>query len=84
MATTGFDATTLANAKRQLKGQLMLSLESPVSRMHRLAGFVLNGDRFRRLDELLSEIDAVSLDIVAAVTAEFYGPERQSLVRLGP
>ncbi len=80
----GFDAATLAGAKQQLKGQLMLSLESPVSRMHRLAGFVLNGDRFRRLDELLTEIDAVSLDTVAAVAEEFFTPERQSLVRLGP
>ena len=54
--------TELANGKQQLKGQVMLSLESPAARMGRLAGFILHDDRYRPLDEMLSEIDGVTSD----------------------
>jgi predicted Zn-dependent peptidase len=52
--------------------------------MGRLAGFTLHGDRYRPLDEMLAEIDAVTVDDTAAVAAEFFAPDRQSLVALGP
>jgi predicted Zn-dependent peptidase len=84
LAREGLPADELAGGQQQLKGQVMLSLESPSSRMHRLAGTVLHRDRYRRLDEILAEIDAVTVDGVAAVAAEFYAPERWSVVRLGP
>lgn len=80
----GLPASELADGKQQLKGQIMLSLESPVARMGRLAGFTLHDDRYRPLDEMLAEIDAVSAADVAAVAAEFFPPERQTLMRLGP
>ncbi|HJR36137.1 MAG TPA: hypothetical protein VJ817_14370, partial [Gemmatimonadales bacterium] len=70
--------------QQQLKGQVMLSLESPSSRMHRLAGTVLHRDRYRRLDEILAEIDSVTRETVAALAAEYFEPERWSVVRLGP
>ena len=62
----------------------MLGLESPVSRMGRLAGYALSGDKYRTLDQLLAEVDAVTGDEVAALGAEFFAPERQTIVRLGP
>jgi len=62
----------------------MLALESPGARMSRLAGFELYGDRYRPLDEMLREIDGIRPDEVAAVAAEFFAPERQTVVRLGP
>jgi predicted Zn-dependent peptidase len=62
----------------------MLSLESPASRMARLAGFVLHDDEYRTLDQMLTEIAAVTADEVAAVAAEFFAPDRQTVVRLGP
>ena len=80
----GLPADELADGKRQLKGQVMLSLESPGARMGRLAGFVLHGDEYRPLDQMLAEIDAVDAEDVAAVAAEFFAPERQTVVRLGP
>lgn len=83
VAREGLLADDLAGAKQQLKGQVMLSLESPQSRMHRLAGVVLHRDRYRRLDEILSEIDALTGDEIAALAAEFFDPERWSVVRLG-
>jgi predicted Zn-dependent peptidase len=83
LAEEGLPPNELAGGKQQLKGQIMLSLESPMSRMHRLAGVELTRDRYRRLDEILAEIDAVSPEDVRAVAAEFFDPSRQTLVRLG-
>jgi predicted Zn-dependent peptidase len=84
LASEGLPPDELAHGKQQLKGQIMLSLESPVARMGRLAGFTLHEDEYRPLDEMLAEIDAVSVDEVAAVAAEFFAPERQTILRLGP
>jgi predicted Zn-dependent peptidase len=84
LAGEGLPQDELTNGKQQLKGQIMLSLESPGARMARLAGFELYDDRYRPLDEMLSEIDRVSIDDVAAVAGEFFAPERQTVVRLGP
>jgi predicted Zn-dependent peptidase len=33
---------------------------------------------------MLAEIDAVTMDEVAAVASEFFAPDRQTVVRLGP
>jgi predicted Zn-dependent peptidase len=84
LSTSGLSAEQLAAGQRQLKGQVMLSLESPSSRMHRLAGTVLHADRYRRLDEILAEIDAVTVDAVNALAEQYFDPERWSVVRLGP
>ena len=84
LAREGLPMTELINGKQQLKGQVMLSLESPAARMGRLAGFILHDDRYRPLDEMLREIDAVTSEEVAEVAGEFFAPERQTVVRLGP
>ncbi len=84
IAREGLPPDELADGKQQLKGQVMLSLESPSARMGRLAGFVLHEDEYRPLDRMLAEIDAVTADEVAAVAAEYFAPERQTVVRLGP
>jgi predicted Zn-dependent peptidase len=84
LAREGLPLEELAHGQQQLKGQIMLSLESPVARMGRLAGFTLHEDRYRPLDEMLADIDAVTRDDVAAVAAEFFPAERQTMVRLGP
>lgn len=84
LATDGLDPAELEAARQQLKGQVMLSLESPSSRMHRLAGVVLHRDRYRTLDEILAEIDAVSRQELSALAAEYLDPERWTAVRLGP
>jgi predicted Zn-dependent peptidase len=80
----GLPLPELTNGKQQLKGQVMLSLESPAARMSRLAGFILYEDRYRPLDEMLAQIDRVTPDEIAAVAQEFFAPERQTIVRLGP
>lgn len=84
LARESLTTEELVNGRRQLKGQIMLSLESPMSRMHRLAGTALLRDRYRRLDEIQAEVDAVTAEDVAKLAAEFMAPERWSVVRLGP
>jgi predicted Zn-dependent peptidase len=76
--------TELSDGKRQLQGQIMLALENPLSRMGRLAGSELHEEGYRPLDDVLAQIDAVSHEQVAGVAAEFFAPERQTVVRLGP
>ena len=84
VAREGLPADELASAKSQLKGQLTLSLESPSSKMYRAAGTELYGEQYRTLDETLALIDAITQDDVAAVSAEFFAPERQTILSLGP
>jgi len=84
LAGSSLSPEDLAQGKQQLKGQVMLSLESPVSRMNRLATLALHQEPYRPLDAILAEIDAVRAEDVAALTAEYFAPERQTVVRLGP
>jgi predicted Zn-dependent peptidase len=84
LATEGLPEAELSAARQQLKGQVTLSLEAPISRMSRLASLTLHGEPYRPLDAILREIDAVGIDDIAALTAEFFAPERQTVVRLGP
>lgn len=84
VAREGLPANELASAKSQLKGQLTLSLESPSSKMYRAAGTELYGEQYRTLDETLALIDAITQEEVAAVSAEFFAPEKQTILSLGP
>jgi len=84
LAAEGLSATQLAEAKQQLKGQVTLSLESPVARMYRLATVELYGQPYRTIDRILADIDAVNLEGVVGVAGEFFDPARQTMVWLGP
>ena len=84
VAEHGLPADELAMGKSQLKGQLTLSLESVTSRMYRCAGVELYGEPYRTLDEMLALIDGVTAEEIAEVAREFFAPERQTVVSLGP
>jgi len=84
LSAQGLSEVDLAAGKSQLKGQITLSLESPISRMYRAAGVELYGEPYRTLDEVLSLIDAIDVDVVGGICSEFYDPARQTLVSLGP
>jgi predicted Zn-dependent peptidase len=84
LAREGLSAEALEQAKRQTQGQLTLTLESPASRMYRLASFAVHAEPYRGLDATLAEIGALTPDRVAEVAAEFFAPGRQTLVWLGP
>ncbi len=84
LADEGLPPEELADVKQQLKGQVMLSLESSGSRMNRLATLALHGEEYRTLDDLLALIDGVTGAEVADVSREVFSPERQTTVVLGP
>ncbi len=84
LAAEGLPPEELADVKQQLKGQVMLSLESTTSRMNRLATLALHGEDYRPLDDLLALIDGVTGAEVAAVSRDLFSPERQTTVVLGP
>ena len=44
----------------------------------------MHGEPYRRLDATLAEIAALTPERAAEVAAEFFAPERQTLVWLGP
>jgi predicted Zn-dependent peptidase len=84
VAANGMPADELAMGRSQLKGQLTLSLESVTSRMYRCAGVELYGEPYRTLDQMLALIDAITSDDIAAAARDFFAPERQTVVSLGP
>lgn len=83
LAHDGLTSQELAGGKQQLKGQLMLALENPGSRVHRLAGFVLNDDRYRKPDEILAAIDQIENEEINQLAREFFDPARLAVVELG-
>ena len=84
VAARGLPESELAMGKSQLKGQITLSLESVTARMYRCAAVELYGEPYRSLDEMLALVDAVTSEQVAEVAREFFAPERQTVVSLGP
>ena len=80
----GLTPEEIEQGKGQLKGQLTLSLESPAARMYRAAGVVLYDEPYRTLDEMLALVDAIEPGAVHAVAREFFDPDRQTVVSLGP
>src|SRR3989442_12169129 len=79
LARESLAGDALAEAKQQTQGQLMLSLESPSARMYRLAGFSVSGEPYQSLDQLVAPVGSLTADEVAAVAAEFFAPERQTV-----
>ncbi|HEX6329577.1 MAG TPA: pitrilysin family protein [Jiangellaceae bacterium] len=67
VATHGITAEELARGKGQLRGGLVLGLEDTGSRMGRLAKAELVYEDLQSVDDLLSIIDAVTLDDVREV-----------------
>jgi len=84
LAREGLTAEELEDAKGQVRGQVVLSMESSGARLSRLAGTELYDEPFRSVEEVLALVDAVTQDDVAALAATYYDPDRQVVLRLGP
>jgi predicted Zn-dependent peptidase len=84
LAGEGLPGTALDEAKLQTQGQLMLSLESPTAKMYRLATGAVYGEPYLSLDDMLATVAGLKVDDVARVAAEFFAPDRQTIVSLGP
>jgi predicted Zn-dependent peptidase len=74
----------LSRAKENLKGRVVLALESTGARMNRLGSETLAGAPLMPIDELVARIDAVTRDDLAELTSELWAPERLSAAGIGP
>jgi predicted Zn-dependent peptidase len=79
-----FSADELDRAKENLKGRVVLSLESTGARMSRLGSETLAGAPLLSLDEVVERIDAVTLEDLAELAGELWAPERLSAAGIGP
>jgi predicted Zn-dependent peptidase len=74
----------LARAKENLKGRVVLSLESTGARMNRLGSHVLGDVPLLSVDEVIAGIDAVTREDLLALAGELFAPERLSVAGIGP
>jgi predicted Zn-dependent peptidase len=74
----------LVRAKENLKGRVLLALESTGARMNRLGSDLLAGVPLLSLDEVVERIEAVTIDDLSALAAELWMPERLSCAGIGP
>ena len=74
----------LDRAKDNLKGRLLLSLESTSARMTRLGKAVVTGSEITSVDETIARVDAVTEADVSALATELLAPGRLSAAGIGP
>ncbi len=77
-------ADELARAKENLKGRVLLALESTGARMSRLGSEILAEAPLLGLDDVVARIDAVSLSDLEELAAELWDPARLSVAGIGP
>jgi predicted Zn-dependent peptidase len=73
----------LRRAKAQLKGSLMLSLESSTARMSNLARQEMYFEHYYDLDELIAKIEAVTSEDLAKLANEFFQTDSIAVTCLG-
>jgi len=76
-------AEELRRSKDQLKGSLMLSLESSTARMSNLARQEMYFDRFYSMDELLQRIEKVTAEELQELANEFFRTDSIAVTVLG-
>jgi predicted Zn-dependent peptidase len=84
LARHGVDGHELKRTKDQMKGSLMLSLESSHSRMNKLAKDELIAGTHTTLQDLMTEIDGVTEQQVFQTARNLLVGDRIALTGLGP
>jgi len=74
----------LERAKENLKGRILLSMESTSTRMNRLGKSLITDSELLSLDRIVAEIDAVDASSVCALAGALLAPERLSAACIGP
>lgn len=73
----------LARSKENVKGRIVLALESTTARMNRLGSSLLGDVPLLTVDELIERIDAVTIEDVRELAVELFDPERLSAAGVG-
>jgi predicted Zn-dependent peptidase len=84
LCTELVDARELSRAKEQIKGNLLLGLESSCNRMSRLAKMELFNERLSTPEETVSRIDAVTSEAVMRVACDLFKAENFVTAAIGP
>ena len=74
----------LARAKENLKGRLLLSLESTANRMTRLGKATVTDTPLLSIEEIVRRLEAVTAGEVAELAGELLAPGRLSAAGIGP
>jgi predicted Zn-dependent peptidase len=74
----------LERSRENLKGRVVLSLESTGARMSRLGSSVLNDMAILSVDEVIERIDAVQIADLRELAEELFRPGRLSVACVGP
>jgi len=74
----------LLRSRENLKGRVVLGLESTGARMSRLGASVLGGLPILPVGELIERIDAVGIEEVRELAAELFAPVGLSVAGVGP
>jgi len=84
VADHGITDAELDAAKGHLKGSIALSLESSISRMHRIGSSELTLGEIPTLDEVVARVDAVGPDDIARIVDRVFGRGERTLAVVGP
>jgi predicted Zn-dependent peptidase len=82
--TRGITSEELERAKGHIKGNLVLSLEDSGSRMTRLGKSCICHGELLTLDQLLSRIDAVTVEDVHQLAKDLFGKRKLVVTIIGP
>ena len=74
----------LQRAKDNVKGRILLAMESTSSRMSRLGKALVTGVELQTADQVIKKLQRVQADELAAIAAELLAPARLSAVGIGP
>ena len=84
IASGNLIAGELERAKENLKGRILLSMESTSTRMNRLGKSLITDSELLSLDRIVAEIDAVEASSVCELAGALLGSERLSAACIGP
>jgi predicted Zn-dependent peptidase len=74
----------VSRAKENLKGRIMLSMESTSNRMSRLGKSLITDTELLSFERIIAEIEAVEPDEVSELAGLLFAPERLSISGIGP
>jgi len=80
----GASAEELERSRENLKGRVVLAMESTAARMNHLGGAVIAGMPILSVDEVIERIDAVRGEDVAELARSLFDPATLSVSGVGP
>ena len=84
LVSTSVSEEELTRIKSQLKGNLMLGLESTSNRMMRLAKLEMYLKEYSTLDETIADIDRVTAEEIQGIAQDLFDSQKLVVTILGP